>query len=140
MRDTGARSGCPIGCALDLVGDRWTLLLMRDLLLGGQRRFGDLGRHEGIATNVLAERLRRLEAAGLVRKSRDPDDGRRTVYTPTERGADLIPAILELGLWGALHTDQGSDHRALFEAYRSDRAAVVARLRARALAHEALDA
>jgi len=134
VKQTSPRSTCPIGTALDLVGDRWTLIVMRDLLLGGRRRFGELGTHEGIATNVLTDRLKRLVQAGAVTRAPDPQDRRRFVYRPTERGADLIPILLDLACWGAAHTDGGTAHPELVAAARADREALVAELRAGALA------
>lgn len=124
-----SRSNCPITCALDLVGDRWTLVVLRDLLLGGKRRFSEFARAEGIATNVLAERLARLEAAGVVVKQRDPDDGRRRCYTPTERGRELIPVLLALAVWGSDHCG-GTAHPELVARARTDRDGLLAELTA----------
>ena len=82
------RSDCPISFALDLFGDRWSLLVVRDLGLKGKRSFSELAAsEEGIATNVLSDRLARLEEAGIILKSRDPNDGRRYVYRLTEAGS-----------------------------------------------------
>lgn len=127
------RSSCPITCALDVFGDRWTLVVLRDVVLGGKRRFGDIAQPEGIATNVLADRLKRLEQLEIVEKLRDPQDGRRFVYRPTEKGADLIPTLLEIGIWGARHTPGGTAQKDLMDAAARDRDAAVAQLRARAL-------
>ncbi|MEM6929179.1 MAG: helix-turn-helix domain-containing protein [Myxococcota bacterium] len=98
------RSDCPIACSLDVIGDRWTLVVLRDVLLAQRRTFGELAQAEGIAPNILSERLARLEAAGVLTKERDPADGRRRLYLPTERGLDLIPVLLAVGRWGILHT------------------------------------
>lgn len=130
------RSTCPIGCALDLLGDRWTLLVARDLLLAGKRRFSELCQPEGIATNILADRLKRLEAAGAIRKTRDPDDGRSFLYSPTPAGADLIPILLDLGVWGASHLAGGTAHPELIAAAQADREGLLATLRAAALAED----
>lgn len=124
-----ARSACSIGRALDLVGDRWTLLILRDVLLAGRRSFSEFARAEGIATNVLAERLDRLERAGVLTKERDPEDGRRRIYLPTERGWELAPAILELAIWGRDHCG-GTAHAELIELARADRDGFIAALRA----------
>src|SRR5438105_3846652 len=86
------RSECPIAFALDLFGDRWSLLVVRDLVFKGRKSFGEfLAAGEGIATNVLADRLERLESAGVITKRRDPDKGTRFVYALTERGIGLVP-------------------------------------------------
>lgn len=94
------RSGCPIGIALDVIGDPWTLLIVRDLMFKGAKTFNDfLAAGEGIATNVLTDRLVRLEANGIVFKERDADDARRFIYRLTEKGIDLAPVMVELVLW-----------------------------------------
>jgi DNA-binding HxlR family transcriptional regulator len=97
------RSNCPIACSLDLLGDRWTLLVIRDLLQG-KTRYGEfLASPEKIATNILAERLRRLEAAGLVSTARYGGHSRRVEYQLTPAGRDLGPVVLSLVDWGLRH-------------------------------------
>jgi DNA-binding HxlR family transcriptional regulator len=99
------RSECPIACTLDLVGDRWTLLVLRDVFLG-KRRFDEfLASPEGIATNILSDRLARLERDGLVERQRDPDDGRRFIYKPTARGKSLAPVLVAIRNWGLEHVE-----------------------------------
>ena len=88
-----SRSDCPISCALDLLGDRWTLVVLRDLILANKGRFADLGAQEGIASNILSDRLGRLECAGLVTKERAPDDGRKRIYRPTPKANALAPVV-----------------------------------------------
>ncbi len=96
------RSDCPISFALDLFGDRWTLLVIRDLAFKGKDSFGDfLASDEGIARNILADRLARLEAEGFIDKRPHPDDLRRSIYSLTERGLSLIPVLVEMILWSA---------------------------------------
>jgi DNA-binding HxlR family transcriptional regulator len=102
------RSGCPIAFSLDLFGDRWSLLVVRDLVFKGRKSFGEfLAAGEGIATNVLADRLERLEGAGIITKRRDPDKGTKFVYGLTERGIDLVPLLLEMIAWSGRH-DRGT--------------------------------
>lgn len=121
-----ARSGCPIGIALDLIGDPWSLLIVRDLMFKGATRFHDfLNAGEGIATNVLSDRLARLEASELISKRPDPDDARRFVYRLTRKGIDLAPMLVELVLWSARHADTDAPPEVL-RAMRADRAAFVA--------------
>lgn len=96
------RSNCPIACTLDLIGDRWTLVVLRDLFMG-KSRFDDLAGAEGIATNVLAERLARLEHEGIVSRTRDPADARRVVYALTPRGRSLAPVLQAVAAWGLEH-------------------------------------
>ena len=103
-RRPSLRSRCPIAGALDLVGDRWTLLVMRDLLFYDKRRFADfLASPEGIATNILAERLERLERCGLIERRRYRERPPREEYHPTARGRDLAPVLRELIRWGQRH-------------------------------------
>jgi len=101
---TPLRSRCPIAGALDLMGDRWTLLVMRDLLFYDKRRFADfLASPEGIATNILTDRLQRLERCGLVERRRYLERPSREEYRPTARGWELVPLLRELIRWGQRH-------------------------------------
>src|SRR5262249_29468626 len=103
-RSGALRSLCPIAGALDLVGDRWTLLVVRDLLLYDKRRFAEfLSSPERIATNILADRLDRLERCGLIERRRYADHPPREEYHPTARGSDLAPVLRELIRWGQRH-------------------------------------
>jgi DNA-binding HxlR family transcriptional regulator len=118
------RSKCPISLALELIGDPWSLLIVRDLMFKGLKSFQDFERAgEGIATNILSDRLARLEGAGVIVKKRDPRDGRRFVYRLTKKGIDLAPALVELVLWSDKYEDTDAppaairemrDHRARF--------------------------
>ena len=101
-RNESNRSSCPISSTLDLLGDRWSLLIIRDIALGGKHFFNEFSAsEEGISTNILSDRLRRLEDGGVLLKSADPTDARRSVYTLTEQGLALVPVIVELWVWGA---------------------------------------
>lgn len=100
MRDTG----CPVAFALDMFGDRWSLLIIRDLLLKGRETYGEfLGSGEGIATNVLADRLKALEAAKIIQKTRDPANRKRYIYSLTDKGFDLAPVLLEMMRWSGTY-------------------------------------
>jgi DNA-binding HxlR family transcriptional regulator len=96
--------------ALDRLGDKWSLLIVRDLMFRGRNTYGDfLNSGEGIATNVLADRLKCLEVEGIIEKSRDPDNRRRFLYKLTGKGYDLTPVLLEMMRWSAKHdTDTGA--------------------------------
>lgn len=94
------RSTCPIACTLDLIGDRWTLLVLRDLFLGKTRYDEFLSSPEGISTNVLAERLRRLESMGMIEKSPYGSHRKRMQYTLTEYGKSIGPVIRAVRDWG----------------------------------------
>ncbi|MGB6974912.1 MAG: helix-turn-helix domain-containing protein [Terracidiphilus sp.] len=92
--------------SLDMLGDRWSLLIIRDMMVRGYRTFGEFQHSgEGIATNILAERLRRLEAAGLVKAEPAEEDGRSKPYRLTEKGIALAPVLLELLIWAARHEE-----------------------------------
>ena len=126
------RSGCPIAYSLDLFGDRWTLLILRDMFFGERRYYQDFLRAgEGIATNVLADRLNRLEEAGLIGKRRDPEDGKRNVYTLTEKGIDTLPILLEMIAWGATYDPECAAPSTFTERLTKDREGILAELRAR---------
>jgi DNA-binding HxlR family transcriptional regulator len=94
------RSGCPVACALDVVGDRWTLLVVRDLLRG-KKRFGEFAASsERIPTNILAERLKRLERAGLVQATQYSEHPPRWEYKLTPTGRELKPVVSAIAVWG----------------------------------------
>ena len=98
------RSSCPVAASLDVLGDRWTLVVLRDLLLGGITHFVDFAVDESIATNTLAERLQRLRDAGIIERVRDPQDGRRWIYVPRQPAIELIPVLIDLMIWGIANT------------------------------------
>ena len=100
--ESNRRSECPIACSLDVLGDRWTLLVVRDLL-DGKRRFRDFETSaEGIPTNILTDRLKRLVAAGLAERQQ-PEGSRRYEYVPTKRATDLRPVLIAVAKWGNTH-------------------------------------
>jgi DNA-binding HxlR family transcriptional regulator len=102
------RSGCPVSISLEIFGDRWSLLIIRDLMVRGFRTFKEFRESgEGIATNILANRLKKLEAAGIVTAEVQAADRRRVSYRLTQRGIDLTPVLLEMLLWGARHENTG---------------------------------
>jgi DNA-binding HxlR family transcriptional regulator len=102
------RSGCPVSIALETFGDRWSLLIIRDLMVRGFHTFKDfLESGEGIATNILSDRLKKLEAAGIIQVEAEESDARRLNYRLTEKGIDLAPVMLDLLLWSARHEQTG---------------------------------
>jgi DNA-binding HxlR family transcriptional regulator len=108
------RSSCPINVSLEIFGDRWSLLIIRDLMLRSYRTYKEfLSSDEGIATNILAERLQRLEAAGIITTERDAHDRRKVVYRLTAKGIDLAPILVELVLWSAQHEETGAPSAAI---------------------------
>jgi DNA-binding HxlR family transcriptional regulator len=98
------RSGCPVSVSLEVFGDRWSLLIIRDMMVRGYRTFKEFQESgEGVATNVLASRLRRLQAKGILTAETEETDRRRINYRLTEKGIDLAPVLLDLLIWGARH-------------------------------------
>jgi len=125
VRAIRRRSDCPISSALDIFGDKWSLLVLRDLLFQGKGQFTELLRaEERIASNVLADRLQRLEHSGLVDKVPGPTGRERTTYVPTEKARDLVPTMLELMAWSAAHVPGTTAPPELISAIKNDRAAV----------------
>lgn len=95
------RSPCPVSSALELMGDKWTLLIVRDMMIMGKKHFGDFtASSEGIPTNILAERLRRLKSGGLITRTPYQTNPVRHEYRLTPKGLDLMPVLLELIRWG----------------------------------------
>ena len=126
---TDRRSGCPINFGVEIFGDRWTLLVLRDLLLKNKRHFRELlAAEEGIATNILSDRLKRLERHGIVVRESDPQDRRQVVYRVTARGIDLVPVLVEIAAWGAEHDAQTAAPDEFLVEYRADRSGMIARL------------
>jgi len=99
------RSGCPINLALEVLGDRWSLIVIRDIMFGNRRRFRELltGSQEGIASNILAARLKRLIEAGLLSRRDDPAHRQRGIYSLTQKAIELVPVLVQLGAWGRRH-------------------------------------
>jgi len=128
---------CPIDYALQVFGDRWTLLVLRDLMLGGRRHYRDLAlAKEGIATNILAARLRKLEASGLVVRRPDPGDRRRIFYALTDKALDLIPVLLEISRWSAKYDRRTAAPKTLVERFDQDRQRLIRDLVAAARARQ----
>ena len=122
---TKHRSGCPVSVSLDLLGDRWSLLLVRDMMVRGYRTFREFQRSgEGIATNILTDRLQKLEAGGIVAREA-AEDGRSAHYRLTAKGIALAPVLFEILIWGAHHEETDAPCAAIAE-MEGDRAEVLA--------------
>ena len=121
------RSHCPVNFGLESFGDRWALLILRDIIFRGKHTYGEfLSSEEGFATNILSSRLEHLVGAGILRRDGDKSDKRRGIYSLTEKGLDLIPMIFEMVLWSAKY-DQDSEAKRilpLVNLIRSDNRAV----------------
>jgi len=125
------RSGCPVNISLEIFGDRWSLLIIRDLMVRGFRTFREFeDSGEGIATNILSDRLGRLRGAGIISEQADEADRRKVNYRLTEKGIDLAPVLLELLIWGARHEETKAPC-ALIEHLAKNREEVLAEVRRR---------
>src|ERR1700675_1620479 len=108
-RNVGRRSGCPLNAYIEMLGLRWSLLFICDMMLRGFRTYKEFMEcYEGIATNILADRLRKLVSYGIIRAQRDPSDGRKMIYVLTAKGIDLAPVLTEMVLWAAGHEETGN--------------------------------
>jgi DNA-binding HxlR family transcriptional regulator len=124
------RSGCPLNTSVEMLGDRWSLLIIRDMMLRGFRSYKEfLESYEGIATNILADRLRKLEAYGIIGTERDHSDGRKVIYALTEKGVDLAPVMAEMVLWAAAHED--TENEPLVKELRKNKEGFIAAVRQR---------
>lgn len=102
--DDGHRSYCPINLSLEIFGDKWTLLVLRDMMFADKRHFRDfLQSDEVIASNILADRLKLLLEHGIVTKAGDPSHKQKTIYSLTEKGIALFPVLAQIGAWGSVH-------------------------------------
>ncbi len=130
------RSGCPVSISLELLGDRWSLLIIRDMMIRGFRTFREFQESgEGIATNILADRLSKLQAAGIVNSKPDETDARKVNYRLTEKGIDLAPLLLELLVWGARHGNSAADC-AVVEKMANSRERILSEVRRRWRKHD----
>jgi DNA-binding HxlR family transcriptional regulator len=113
-----------------MLGDRWSLLIIRDMMLRGSRTYKEfLESYERIATNILADRLRKLIAYGIITTESDPSDGRKRIYLLTSKGIDLAPVMTEMVLWAAGHEETGN--QALVRLMRQDKEEFLAGVRKR---------
>lgn len=125
------RSGCPVSMSLEQFGDRWSLLIIRDMMVRGYHTFKEFQESgEGISSNVLSDRLRTLEAAGILLTEPDETDARRLNYRLTQKGIDLAPVMLELLIWGAKYEATAAPC-GLIEQMENDREQVIAETRRR---------
>lgn len=127
MKRTSNKSHCPINYSLELIGDPWALLIIRDIVYFGKKTFGEFLRsEERIATNILTARLRLLEDKGILRRQKSVEDGRKDTYGLTEAGIALIPLLLELAQWGATHDSSTDAPAEWIELVRSNKPDMIA--------------
>jgi DNA-binding HxlR family transcriptional regulator len=124
------RSGCPLNASVEMLGDRWSLLILRDMMLRGFRSYKEfLESYEGIATNILTDRLRKLEAYGIITSTQDPSDGRKLIYGLTDKGIDLAPVLTEMVLWAGSH--EKTENQALVRLMHKDKQKFLEEIRQR---------
>src|SRR5260370_10754629 len=124
------RFGCPLNASVEILGDRWSLLIIRDTMLRGFRTYKEfLGSYEKIATNILADRLQKLITHGIITTKCDPSDGRKFIYSLTPKGIDLAPVRTEMVLWAAAHEDTAN--QALVRQMRKDKKQLISTVRRR---------
>jgi len=120
------RSDCPISTALDIFGDKWSLLIVRDMVFKGLSTYGDfLNGGEKIATNILADRLTMLEAGGIIAKQKHPESKAKILYTLTPKGIDLVPALVEIIVWSEKYHEVHPQAKQFAKQLRKDKVAVV---------------
>jgi DNA-binding HxlR family transcriptional regulator len=133
VTDTGLtfRSQCPISLALDVIGDRWSLLIVRDLMFAGKRYYRELLRSdEGISSNILAERLARLVDVGVLSRTGDPTHKQKAIYSLTPMGIDLLPIVAQLGIWGRKYLPVTAETGAQAEQLEKGGAALLRKIQA----------
>lgn len=129
MKATGKRSDCPIGSSLDIWGDKWTLLIIRDLMEANGRTYSDfLKSPEGIATNILASRLQALEENQLVVKLEHPDSKAKVLYKLTQKGIDLLPIMIEINLWAEKYFIIPEERKAMLEEVKKDKVGFIKKM------------
>jgi DNA-binding HxlR family transcriptional regulator len=124
------RSGCPLNASVEMLGDRWSLLIIRDMMLLGRRTFKEfLDSYERPATNILADRLRKLEGHGIIASEPDPTDGRKLIYRLTPKGLDLAPVLTEMVLWAG--RNEKTENQPLIRLMQKDKQKFIAEIRKR---------
>lgn len=132
VRCENMRSQCPISLGLDVFGDRWSLLILRDVLFFQKRCYNEfLEAPEGISTNILAERLSRLEAKGFLSRQRSQKNRRKVFYTPTLKALGLLPVLIDIVLWGEEYEEASDAPKGFVRRMREEREALILELRSR---------
>ena len=125
MKEIKPRSGCPLSYTLDFLGDKWSLLILRDMMLASKSTYGEfLNSDEKIATNILADRLSMLETYGFITKQVATDKKSKFLYSLTEKGISLVPVMLEISLWGSSFNPPGLNSP-LLNALKQDKEATI---------------
>ena len=126
MSKNNKRSDCPVSCSLDVWGDKWSLLIIRDLMNAKQCTYGDfLKSPEGIATNILASRLETLEENKIIEKLEHPDSKAKVLYRLTRKGIDLLPIMVEINLWAEKYFTIPDERKAMLKEVKKDKAGFI---------------
>jgi DNA-binding HxlR family transcriptional regulator len=126
MNKSKKRSDCPVSCSLDIWGDKWSLLIIRDLMFAKECTYGDLLKSpEGIATNILASRLQALEENKIIEKLDHPESKAKVLYRLTRKGIDLLPIMIEINLWAEKYFAIPEDRKAMLKAVKKNKAAFI---------------
>ncbi|HET9745789.1 MAG TPA: helix-turn-helix domain-containing protein [Chitinophagaceae bacterium] len=126
MNKTKKRSDCPVSCSLDIWGDRWSLLIIRDLMFAKECTYGDfLKAPERIATNILASRLQALEENKIIEKLEHPESKAKVLYRLTKKGIDLLPIMIEINLWAEKYFSIPEDRKAMLKQVKKDKAGFI---------------
>jgi DNA-binding HxlR family transcriptional regulator len=129
--DQRRRSNCPISLVLEVCGDKWSLLVLRDIILNGKRGYQEfLNSDERISTNILADRLVRLEKHGLISKSDDPESKKQFIYAPTEKGLDLLPILFDMIRWGVKYNPEIGRNKPILKRMKENEKGFLRELRA----------
>ena len=132
MKQIKRKSDCPINFALEIFGDRWTFLIVRDLMFKGKHFYGEfLLSEEGIATNILSDRLSLLENKGIVSKSSDPSHKQKIMYSLTKKGIDLVPLLVEVIMWSAKYDKNSAVEMKFVKSVKRDKVGLISQISSR---------
>lgn len=132
MKQIKRKSDCPINFALEIFGDRWTFLIIRDLMFKGKHFYGEfLLSEEGIATNILSDRLSLLESNGIISKSNDPSHKQKIMYSLTQKGIDLVPVLVEVIMWSAKYDKNSAVDMKFVKSVKRDKVGLISQISSR---------
>ena len=132
MKEIKRKSDCPINFALEIFGDKWTFLVVRDLIFKGKHFYGEfLLSEEGIATNILSDRLSLLEGNGIVSKSSDPSHKQKIKYRITQKGIDLVPLLVEFIMWSAKYDKNSAVEMKFVKSVKRDKVGLISQISSR---------
>lgn len=129
MKAIKRKSDCPINFALEIFGDKWTFLIVRDLMFKGKHFYGEfLLSEEGIATNILSDRLSLLESNGIISKSSDPSHKQKIIYRLTRKGIDLVPLLVEVIMWSAKYDKDSAVDMKFVKSVKRDKVVMISQI------------